>query len=129
MQTGTVQEIGKTQKGSTKIKIDGQWYFPGRNVKGSLPSVGQSIEFDWKTFGDQGNLRSLESYTIKQASRGNGHAAAVSDDAEMRFISNCVGQAIAAKTIVDPNEIAVWFRAAKRALAGADDEFNDEPGF
>ena len=37
-------------------------------------------------------------------------------DAELRFVSNVVGQAILAKTIVDPLTIGQWAKAARQTL-------------
>lgn len=47
---------------------------------------------------------------------GNGGDHSGLTEAEMRFISNVVGQAILAKTINDPMTISVWAKAARNTL-------------
>ena len=37
------------------------------------------------------------------------------DEAGLRFVSNCVGQAIAAGTLKEPEDIEKWFAAARNA--------------
>jgi len=127
---GTIQEIGSSQSGRPKLKIDGKYYSAKQELVGGL-SVGQRVEFNSSPYQWNGKTyHSIES--IRPASNGNGHAAQPSgvDDAAMRFISNCVGSAITAKTITEPGQINAWFQAAKAALSGkaADIPFDDAVG-
>lgn len=133
MSIGTVNELGRSQNGKPKAKIDGKWYFLGRCNPDGL-NVGMKVEYEGDSFttpsGKQ--LLGLKSWKAAPQSNGSGNASAVSDDAEMRFISNCVGSAITAGTIKDPIELTKWAVAAKGALQAlkgkhaADPEFNDD---
>lgn len=129
MTIGTVNEFGRSQKGSAKVKIDGAWYFVGKcNTDGM--EVGDRIEFESNVFGDRGNLHGLQTWKLvgPAPAKANGNAGAVSDDAEMRFCSNVVGSAIEAGLIKVPADIAKWFWGAKNAMSATDEEppFNDE---
>lgn len=133
---GVVNEIGRSQRGTPKLKIDGKWYPAGRlNIDGI--ESGSRVEYEVGSFqGQNGPVACLNKVQIiAPASNGYGSPAkvnpAVSDDAEMRFISNCVGQAIAAGTIKEPSQIPAWFSAAKAALKQptVDREFDDDVGF
>lgn len=127
---GTVQEIGKSNSGKPKVKIEGKYYSAGRcSIDGM--SVGMKVDFSSSTFDWNGKtMYGLESWKPvgNGAPAGNGSQGAPSDDAVMRFISNCVGQAIAAGTIKEPGDITIWYQAAKRA-ATLQPEFDDEPNF
>jgi len=132
---GKVQELGTTQKGSPKVKIDGEWLYPGRcPIQGM--SVGMMVEYFTSPF-QAGNktLLGLESWA--PAKEGVTHtpspsgAAAVQEraapeytEAEMRFISNCVGSAITAGACKAPADIAQWFRSARAAVKA--DYFDDD---
>lgn len=124
MSVVTVQEYGQSQAGSPKVKASGKWYF--LNKKLDNPPMG-SVEIKEGSFtmGDK-TFPTIEAW---RPVGGNGqtqhHAQAPAappagyiDEASMRFISNCVGQAIAAKTITEPGQIIHWFEAAKAALSG-----------
>jgi len=137
---GTVQGREFSKKGSLKLKIEGKWMFAGRcNVDGI--DTGTYVEYDTKTFGEKNNLIGIERIRVvprpqqNASSNGNGHAPTGGvelsplDDSGMRFVSNLVGIAILAKTIVDPAEVEKWTMAALgslRALSGR--ESNREPG-
>lgn len=139
---GTVQEIGQTQSGKAKVKVDGNWLFPGRTPIDGLRN-GMQIEYATSSFmsRDGKPMFGLESWrpvlqqpvpnpapkfpqgpTPAAPSNGVAHGGP-SDDAEMRFISNCVGQAIAAGTIKEPGDISIWFQAAQAALRPDAPEF------
>lgn len=130
---GYVQEIGQTQAGKPKVKIAGHWYFLGRISV--LPIQGQNVKVSYSTFGDRNNLRGVESWEPATSPDIGAVPAAASpmspqasssaavpyiDEAQMRFISNVVGNAIAAGALKDPNQVTTWFRAAKKALASTD---------
>jgi hypothetical protein len=120
---GVVNERGASKKGTPKLKIDGTWYVASRlNLDGISP--GSRVEFVPSSFAGQdgSEIKCINSIRpVAPSTNGYGPSPAkvnpaVSDDAEMRFISNCVGQAIAAGTIKEPHEIAKWFASAKAAL-------------
>lgn len=130
MTIGTVNEFCRSRSGKPQVKIDGQYYFVGKcNIDGM--AVGDQIDFESNLFGDRGTLKGLQKW--KKAGpapvKANGNAGAVSDDAEMRFISNVVGSAIAAGAIKSPKEITAWYWGAKDAMTASDEEmppFDDE---
>ena len=132
MAIGIVNEFARSKKGAPQVKIDGKYYFVGKcNIDGL--NVGDRIDYTANTFGDRGTLLGLQTWKLMEPAK-NGYGTpdkvnpAVSDDAEMRFISNCVGQAIAAGTIKIPSDIAPWFAAAKAALKQPTaDNFDDGP--
>lgn len=116
---GVVNERGQSQRGTPKLKIDGTWYVASRlNLDGI--QAGTHVEYEAGSFpGQDGKqikcVNKIRPIAPPANGTGNGKGA-VSDDAEMRFISNCVGQAIAAKTITDPIDIAKWVAAARGAM-------------
>jgi hypothetical protein len=120
---GVVNERGASKKGTPKLKIDGTWYVASRmNLDGI--EAGSRVDFEPSSFpGQDGNPVKCINSIKPLGAPANGYGPspnkvnpAVSDDAEMRFISNCVGQAIAAGTIKEPSQISRWFAAAKAAL-------------
>jgi hypothetical protein len=135
-----VQEYGQSQSGAPKVKASGNWYFLNKDL--DKPPMGQ-IEIKEGSFkmGDK-TFKTIEAW---RPAGGNGQtqhtgaspspavppAGDYIDEASMRFISNCVGQAIAAKTITEPGQILPWFEAAKAALRGdeAAKPFNDSIPF
>jgi len=134
---GVVNERGASQRGTPKLKIDGTWYVASKLNLDGIQS-GSQVEFEPSTFqGQNGPVKCINSIRpIAAPTNGYGPSTtkvnpAVSDDAEMRFISNCVGQAIAAGTIKEPHEIARWFSSAKAALKAptVDPEFDDDIKF
>lgn len=136
---GTVNELGVSKNGKAKIKIDGKWYFAGRcKIDGVSP--GERLQFEASAFGEKGDLWGLDNWaklpppvgiqidpgTPVPKITGNTISPVYTgfDEAQMRFISNCVGQAIAAGTIKQPEDIEKWFAAARSALKsqrGSDD--------
>lgn len=124
--SGPVTELGQTKNGSKKFKIGGQWYFPGRNLAGSFPTVGQSVELKYTLFGDKNDLRSLERWrTIAAAPQTQPQPSTALDGDSLRYISNILGNAVAAKTINSPSELYIWFEAAKAALNGKQYQLKD----
>jgi hypothetical protein len=129
MRTGTVQELGASQNGKPKVKIDGTWYFVQSN---NGMNVGSAIEFDPDTFEISGKtFNKIKAWG--PAARSSANNPPVSQQAgglpepQLRFISNVVGSAIASGAIKAPEHIAGWFEAAKDALEGRDagKPFND----
>jgi hypothetical protein len=141
---GTVQEIGQSKGGKPKAKIAGKWYFlpTDRDTgHGDSPAVNQSIEFEEGIpFGDNGQFLTISKWRPAgqqarpqpaQQQRPAPQAAKPAeyiDEASLRFISNVVGSAIAAKTITTPGQVSAWFNAAKAALEGkgAEIPFSDD---
>jgi hypothetical protein len=127
----TVQELGTSQGGKPKCKANNVWYFLPTDKdtgQGASPSVGQSIEIRAGSFkmGDK-TFQTIEAWRPagQQQSAPTSQSAprAPQPDASQAFIgqgfiSNVVGQAIAAKTITEPGQILPWFNAAKAALEG-----------
>ena len=129
MTIGIVNELGRSQNGKPKAKIDGKWYFVGR-CNPDLP-VGQRIEYEGAPFTTPNGKQLLGLNSWKAAPASNGHAppSGVSDDAEMRFVSNCVGSAITAGTLKEPKDIKAWALAAQKALKALknpDADFDDD---
>lgn len=126
-----VQEYGKSAGGKPKVKASGKWFFLGRDIE--QPPLGASVEIKEGSFkaGDA-TFATIEAW--RPAGGGNTQQppaappAGYVDEASMRFISNCVGSAIAAGTIKEPGQLLSWFQAAKAALEGkqAPDPFGDE---
>jgi hypothetical protein len=141
----TVQELAKSSGGKPKCKAGGVWYFLPTDKdtgQGTSPAVGQQIEIRTGSFtmGDK-TFQTIEAWRPAQsqqepqqnqaprpAIQGAATQANYIDEASLRFISNVVGQAIAAKTISSPGQILGWFTAAKAALEGkpAPAPFDDE---
>jgi hypothetical protein len=138
MTTVTVQEYGQSQSGSPKVKASGKWYFLNKSLDN--PPMGQ-VEIKEGSF-TMGN-KSFPTIEAWRPAGGNGQtqhnapapaappAGDYIDEATMRFISNCVGSAITAKTITEPGQILPWFQAARAAVVGkeADHPFEDRIPF
>jgi hypothetical protein len=128
---GIVNEIGTTQAGKPKVKIGEVWFYPGRcPIDGMV--VGKTIEYFCSPFKTSSGkeLMGLESWTptIPQAPLPNdapGAANAPLNEAELRFVSNVVGSAVAGGSCKTPSEVRSWFLSAKAALRPPD-EFDDE---
>jgi hypothetical protein len=116
---GTVTAMGVSKNGKPTVTVDGKLYYSGRCTLTDV-KVGDRISFEASSFGTRGDLWGLDSWGKVSGAVGSTAPPAshprASDDAEMRFISNCVGQAIAAGTIEKPDEIDAWFQAARDAL-------------
>jgi hypothetical protein len=130
---GIVTDRGTSQKGKATIHIDNQLYYAGNTDLGTL-TVGDQVEFDASSFAD-GKLwginkgwklvKGVNKYapSVPQpqgpiAAPARPHAAPerAPNEAELRFISNCVGSAISAGTIKEPEQIEKWTSAARNAL-------------
>ena len=127
---GTVTKFSQTKNGKPTIYIDEKMYFIGRCDVSGL-NVGDPISFEAHAFSDDGKLWGLDKWG-KLPSNG---AAMVPlarvesrpahtipsgslDEPTLRFISNCVGSAITAGTIKEPEQIEKWVSAARNALKG-----------
>jgi hypothetical protein len=128
MQSGMVQELGKTANNNPKIKLNGKWYFLDREIT-TTPTAGQIIEIKeaqfemgGKTFDKITAWRPLVQPATSAPSARPAIMASPQldylDEASLRFISNAVGSSITAGTIDKPEQIHAWFEAARMALAG-----------
>lgn len=137
---GTVTARGTSQKGKPTIHLDGQLYYAGGTPLEGL-SVGDKIEYDCTSFGDQGNLWSinkgwklLEGATRptaeapkyppsvpqiipRTAPEGSAALLAVTD-VERPCISNWGAELIRAGVVTDPASLGIWVQAALHALRG-----------
>jgi hypothetical protein len=115
---GTVQKRGVSKKGSPMLTIDGKLYFAGKCDVSTL-RVGDRISFDGHAFSEDGKLWSIDSYTLIEAERKYAPSAGNASiplpetpeisEPHLRFISNCVGSALLAKTVTTPEEIDTWY--------------------
>lgn len=115
MTIGVVQELGKSQSGNPKLKIEGQWYSAGRcDVSGV--KAGDKIEFVFNEFGEPRNgkrPRGLEKWRPVVDASGQPETGSTVTEADiLRSVSNVVGNACAAGTIKTPEELTKWFSAA-----------------
>src|SRR5688572_7678385 len=111
----TVQEISQTKSGTPKVKANNVWYYMDRDA-GSPPSVGMSVEVRVGSFTAGDPPKSFPTIQAWRVPPQNGSLApqphkpvvvpesAPVDEASLRYISNVVGQAIAAKTITEPGQ-------------------------
>jgi hypothetical protein len=122
----TVQEYGQSQSGGPKVKASGKWYFLNKSLEkppmGSVEIKEGSFTMGDKTFPTIEAWRPAGGNPPPQHNAQSAPAAPPAgdyiDEATMRFISNCVGQAISAGTIKEPGQILAWFSAAKAAISG-----------
>ena len=129
---GTVTKFSQTKNGKPTIYIDDKMYFVGRCDVSGL-NVGDRIDFDGHAFSDDGKLWGLDKWGKLPKENGEmrvpgGMAphpshpypmpAGSLDEPTLRFISNCVGSAISAKTLTEPEDIEKWVSAARNAIRG-----------
>jgi len=145
----TVTEIGKTQKGTPKLKLNGTWVFAGNlTIDGIV--VGRDIEYWVKPFkmANGKSIDMLEAWlpskplpvastptdvppVVPQGSReipanyALGNGAESIPEAEMRYISNEIAALITANVIKAPADIRTWVLALRASLKPAD-EFETE---
>lgn len=115
MSIGTVTELGQSQNGNPKVKIDNDWYSAGRcDVTGVKP--GDKIEFVYNEFGEPRNgkrARGLEKWRPVVNAAGEPQAGSTVTEADiLRSVSNVVGSACAAGVVKDPKELGKWFYEA-----------------
>ena len=130
---GRVETVSKSQSGkSWRVKIGPKFY--GANFDSKIDAaLGSQIDFDaddgkfgpWvKTWayinevGDQGKTEAAPSPMTREPVR----EPKIVDRWWLNFMSNCVGHAIAAKTITEHDQITEWALAARRAALRADDD-------
>ena len=125
----TVQEYGKSQGGSPKVKANGVWYFLNKDCQqpplgpvdikvgsfqmGNPPKSFATIE-DWRPAGGNGQTQ----HNGASPSPAAPPAGDYTDEATMRFASNCVGSAITSGVIMEPGQILAWYQAALKATKG-----------
>lgn len=115
MSIGIVQELGKSQSGNPKLKIDGQWYSAGRCDVSGVKS-GDKIEYVFNEFGEPRNgkrPRGLEKWRPVVDEAGKPETGSTVSEADiLRSVSNVVGNACAAGSVKTPEELEKWFTAA-----------------
>jgi hypothetical protein len=116
---GRVDEVGVSQSGRPKLKINGKWLPAGRlNIDGI--EAGSQVSYESGTFKGQNgqDIPCLNSIKLVEAPSANGTSRTPDtfDADELRFISNCVGQAIQAGKCDDPEMILKWAQGAMSAL-------------
>lgn len=120
MNKGKVESVTDAKSGkSWRVKIGTAWY--GAKKDSKLDSAkGKMIEFEIlpdEGYGEWiGKWSFANGTTQAPAQADNGGAHEGLTEAEMRFVSNVVGQAILAKTITTPLEIPSWAKAARETL-------------
>ena len=119
---GKIEFVDKSKSGkSWRVKIGGKYY--GANFDSQIDTAkGKTIDFtsesdpkfgDWiKSWAYASPGTTLQTPVAAE----QGGEQSVLTDAEMRFISNVVGQAILAKTLMDPTLIGLWAKAARQTL-------------
>ena len=120
---GKVENVSKSKTGkSWRVKIGSEYYGAqfDSNIEGA---TGKMIDFSFDDDVKFGKWVKSWAYATNAAPQppaapvaehGGEHTGLT--EAEMRFISNVVGQAILAKTISTPLEISVWAKAARMTL-------------
>lgn len=120
MSIGVVQELGQSQAGNPKVKIDSQWYSAGRcDITGM--TVGARVEFVANEFGKPGQNgkrpQGLEKWRAVLNGAGEPEKASTVTEADiLRSVSNVVGSACAAGTVKTPEELEKWFVAAYKGF-------------
>lgn len=138
---GVVQKIEFTKNGAKKLQIAGGWYFAGKTNVDAV-KVGDKIDFTFSEFGEdrgKGRLKGLNEWKPVTDAAGVPQTGSTVSDADiLRSVSNVVGNACAAGTVKDPEELEKWFVAAwagftrrtKSMNGKADPQFDDDiPGF
>lgn len=134
---GAITEMGLSKAGNPKVKINGTWY----SIKSAFGlGVGSVLDFEAQPFTINGRTyQGIEKFAALpiQAAPAPQTASApwpasrpsvplnqppplpipqALTEPELRFISNCVGSAIAAGTIKDPIDLIAWVKGAQAAL-------------
>jgi hypothetical protein len=135
---GTVQKIGSTRNGAPFYTVDGKDYFLSRDI-GEPPTQGAKIEFEYEEFGEAkgkwGRPRRISKWQPVRNAAGKPETGSTISDADiLRSVSNVVGNACAAGTVKDPEDLEKWFVAAwagftrrtKAMNAKPDPEFDDD---
>ncbi|HUD10958.1 MAG TPA: hypothetical protein VMS08_00985 [Candidatus Saccharimonadia bacterium] len=124
MAVGTVTEMGESKSHKPKFKIGGRWYSAGKcpvlglHAGMTIDFESSSYEYDGKTYW---GLEAWKPVTpVVAATPGERGAPEPShavpqglDEAQLRFVSNCVGSAIANGACSSPSDIRQWFNSAK----------------
>lgn len=120
-----IDSVGTAKTGkSLRIKAGGEWY--GAKLNSGI-KAGTTIDAEIED-GQYGKwIVAYKQVNGAQAAQSTGASPSPAappnggdhqglTEAEMRFVSNCVGQAILAKTIDIPDQISRWAKAARMAL-------------
>lgn len=149
MPTLLVTSVGKTKKGRDKVSCGNDEYMLGD--KCSVPPVGAKIDADtsessfpgsngktvtlwwlndWELAGDQPAPVQVAQIKQQATESASSNDKFRNDEAMLRFVSNVVGNGLAALKISTPNDIAPWAAAAHRAglavLSGKVKDFSDD---
>ena len=131
---GRVETVSKSQSGkSWRVKIGPKFY--GANFDSKIDAaLGRQIDFDaddgkfgpWVKTWAYINVGAEAAEPVEAPSqpitREPVLPTKVADRWWANFMSNCVGQAIASKTITEYQQIEAWALAARRAALRADDD-------
>ena len=120
---GIVKERAETQEGAKYITIDHQRYYFDRGIDQS-PEVGAKIEFQYHEFGEArgkyGKPRSISQWSPVLYASGKAETGSpISDVDILRSVSNLVGNACAAGTIKEAEDLEKWCLAARMGLSRA----------
>ena len=130
LETGQVQAIGQTDKGTPKLQIGGKWYYAGRGVDVSEVKQGSDITLEYTLFGDNKNVRGIKNWSFNpqktpaEVERSNGELSKPVNTLtqnENIFICGVINHAIDAKLITASTDISTWVKAAVEALRHFDD--------
>lgn len=134
---GVIQKIEFTKNGAKKLQIGGAWYFAGK-VNMDAANVGDKIDFTFSEFGEdrgKGRLKGIQEWKPVTDAAGRPETGSTVTDADiLRSVSNVVGNACAAGSVKEPEDLEKWFVAAwagftrrtKSMNGKADPELNDE---
>jgi hypothetical protein len=135
---GTVTKLGVSKNLKPILYIDGKLYFAGKCDISEL-AVGDLISFEGHAFSEDGKLWGLDKWgKLPKPTQfaGNGTQGGPGtrpttpsgslDEPVLRFISNCVGNAISAGMCTAPDQIEKWVSAARNAITAQTKGDNDE---
>ena len=130
MPIGKVENVSPTKSGKAfRVRVAGNYYNAFLD-SGIDKVVGQTIDFQVTPdkgyglgIGQWGPTQAAPTvppviHNIPASQAPNRPTGALErlTEPELRFVSNCVGQAITAKSIISPDEIGVWTKAAAAAV-------------
>ena len=125
-----VEQVKLSSSGKAhRVLLSGKWYGAGKELKMDT-LVGQEVEASCGTTEYGPWIEAVKPVGSAQVATSSSPASKTEtkfaepadkvalniSEPELRFISNVVGQAILAKTCVDPDDVTIWAQAAKRAL-------------
>ena len=117
---GTVQKVELSKSGkSYRVQVSGTWL--GAKLDSKLDqAVGKNIDYTVRSdpkFGDWVESYDFDRQAAETQKVGDAVKVPQSNDRYwLNFVSNCVGQGIAAKTITEPGQINAWATAAYKSI-------------